>query len=268
MEYDYAIEIGKPVLGFVKSDPENTPAKFAEDSAAGRKKLDTFRTKVTSRSCRMYSSPTELGMAVMKSLMSEFRINPQTGWVRADEARTQDDLEREKDLIRDLEKANNLVFQLERELRDRAVLGDEIDPKQLAQGDDKLSFQVTFRTGNRQIKTDTVDFTWDELFLIIAVHLYGYVVRKPRNDHREEKTYLFHEDIVEAIRHKILEKVQGRKINLPAIQVDQAILHLKELGLLMFDQNGDEDKFFRRITLTEVGEKHMARLSVQMRTER
>ena len=86
MEYDYAIEIGVPVLGFVKTDIEELPHKFVENDQEKIKKLDAFRAKVQSRTCRMFKDPKELGMAVMKSLMHEARVDrEQVGFVRIKE---------------------------------------------------------------------------------------------------------------------------------------------------------------------------------------
>src|SRR5262245_41813641 len=69
MEYDYAVRQGTPVLGFVRSNVGEIPFDHTEKSEKGRKKLEEFRQKVLSRTCRRYSSPSELGMAVLKSLM-------------------------------------------------------------------------------------------------------------------------------------------------------------------------------------------------------
>jgi hypothetical protein len=73
-------------------------------------------------------------MAVMKSLMAEARVRPRTGWVRADQARSGADLQRERKLIEELAEANSVIEQLEREIRDRAILGDEVAVELLAQG--------------------------------------------------------------------------------------------------------------------------------------
>src|SRR3984893_17751099 len=78
MEYDYAVEKGIPVLGFVREGIGDISFDNTKKSERGRKKLETFRQKVMSRTCCKYSTASELGMAVMKSLMSEARIRPRT----------------------------------------------------------------------------------------------------------------------------------------------------------------------------------------------
>ena len=93
-----------------------------EKSDRARKSLEAFRKKVMSRTCRKYSTPAELGMAVMKSLMAESRIRPRTGRVRADQARSDEDIQRERRLTEELSEARQQIELLGRELRDRAVL--------------------------------------------------------------------------------------------------------------------------------------------------
>ena len=43
-------------------------------------------------------------------------------------------LQRERKLIEELAEANSVIEQLEREIRDRAILGDEVAVELLAQG--------------------------------------------------------------------------------------------------------------------------------------
>src|ERR1700730_11950106 len=80
MEYDYAVAKDIPVLGFIRGDVGKIPSEHMEKSDRGRKRLEAFHQKAMSRTCRKYSTPAELGMAVMKSLMAESRIRPRTGW--------------------------------------------------------------------------------------------------------------------------------------------------------------------------------------------
>lgn len=155
MEYDYAVARGIPVLGFVRDNVGEISLNNAEKTEKGRKQLDAFRQKVMSRTCRKYSTPTELGMAVMKSLMAEARVRPRTGWVRADQARSEEDLVRERKLSDELEAARNLVGELKRELRDRAILGDEVPEDMLAQGDDPCELTITFQSQDKSLSVKT-----------------------------------------------------------------------------------------------------------------
>jgi hypothetical protein len=267
MEYDYAVAKGVPVLGFVRDNVGDIPFDNTEKSEKGRKKLEAFRNKVMSRTCRKYSSAPELGMAVMKSLMAEARIRPRVGWVRADQARSEEDVQRERKVIEGLEIASERIEELEREIRDRAILGDEIPQELLAQGDDICELTVTFLDeGKKHVKED-IRMTWDEIFKVIGPTIYGYILRK-RTGYGENPTYPFQDNLEEHIRAKIIHRVQNRKIKIETSQVDTCILQFKELGLLMFAENkkDDDGQGFRGVMLTEKGERRLTLVSMRLRS--
>jgi len=263
MEYDNAVEKGIPVLGFVRDNVGDIPFDNIEKTDEGRKKLEAFRRKVMSRTCRKYSSAGELGMAVMKSLMSEARIRPRTGWVRADQARSEEDVQRERKLSDELEVAKELIEELEREIRDRVILGDEIPREMLAQGDDVCELTVTYQDQNKQHVSEDIKLTWDEVFKVIGPTIYGDIMRK-RTGYGEGGTFPFQDNLEEHIRAKIIDRVQNRRIKIETGQIDTCILQFKELGLLMFSENKQEDgQVFRGVTLTEGGERRLTLLSAR-----
>lgn len=88
MEYDFAVESGLPVMGFVHASPADIPAGKTEMDKAARDKLEAFRTKVMEKMVRQYSTPTELGSVVSRGLMKLIRDNPRDGWVRGNFAMT------------------------------------------------------------------------------------------------------------------------------------------------------------------------------------
>src|SRR5262249_46624363 len=160
-----------------------------------------------SRSCRKYSTASELGMAVMKSLMAEARIRPRTGWVRADQARSDVDVQRERHLMEELKEAKALVEELEREIRDRAVLGDEVPKELLAQGDDICELTITFLDQNKKHVSENIKLTWDDVFRVIGPTMYGYILRK-RTGYGESPTFPFQDNLEEHIRPKVIDRVQ------------------------------------------------------------
>lgn len=265
MEYDYAVEKGIPVLGFVRSNPDEIPAGKTEKSVEGRRRLDAFRTKVKKRTCRLYSSPTELGMAVMKSLISETRTRPRVGWIRADQAKSADDVQRERELSEALIDAQRKIQNLQREIRDRSILANEVPRSDLAQGDDKYSMTVYFTDKDKSYVAETVELTWNEILKIIGPSMYGIILRKG-SKYNGRPEYPFQIEIEEYIRKKIIDRVQNRKLKIEQHEVDTAIIQLKELGLLMYDEIEDDDgRTFRGITLTEHGEKELTLLNVARR---
>lgn len=266
MEYDYAVERGIPVLGFVRDNVGDVAFRMTETTEKGRKSLEAFRQKVLSRTCRKYSTPPELGMAVLKSLVAEARIRPRTGWVRADQARSEEDAQRERKLIDELRAATELVEELERELRDRAVLGDEISEDALAQGNDVCEFRVTFQDADKRLVSEDIRLTWDEILKVIGSTMYGFIMRKGTG-YGQRPTYPFQDNLEEHIRVKIIDRAQARKVKIEPSQIDACILQFKELGLLMFAESKEDDgKVFRGVTLTERGERRLTLLSTIRRS--
>lgn len=88
MEYDYAVEIGKPVIRLLHKNPFNAlKGEFIENSDAGREALERFRDKMrASKLVRFWEIPKELGIEVLVSLSDLKRRNDAIGWVRADKA--------------------------------------------------------------------------------------------------------------------------------------------------------------------------------------
>ncbi len=165
----------------------------------------------------------------------------------------------------DLEEAETYIEELERKIRDLAVLSDEIPPELLAQGDDLLSITVTFQSKDKLVVRRDVKLSWNEVFRVIGPSMYGYIVRK-RSGTYEPKTYPFQDNLEEHIRSKLIDEVQNRKIKLEESQLDRCVIQFKELGLLQFQQNKNEDDdVFRSVTLTELGERRLTLLSIDRR---
>ena len=89
-EYDYAIASGIPVLGFVHASPTDIPIGKSDIEPPVREKLDAFRAKVMSRMVKQYSSPDELASVVTRGLVRAMRQYPRPGWVRGDQAMSDD----------------------------------------------------------------------------------------------------------------------------------------------------------------------------------
>jgi DNA-binding HxlR family transcriptional regulator len=87
-EYDYAISKKVPVLGFVLDSSVDWPNEWIENNRDIRKRLELFRTKVSSKMVSFWKSPDDLYGRAGIALMKSFASNPREGWVRASEANT------------------------------------------------------------------------------------------------------------------------------------------------------------------------------------
>jgi len=85
MEYDYAVEIGKPVIRLLHKDPFTLlPGGSIEATDIGRESLHSFREKMKNgKLVSFWLDPKELGQLVLLGLMDAKRRFPTTGWVRS-----------------------------------------------------------------------------------------------------------------------------------------------------------------------------------------
>jgi uncharacterized small protein (DUF1192 family) len=103
MEFDYAMSIGKPVIGFYHENPDSLPIARREKTGADRKRLKAFMEKVRKKLCRPWNSAADLGSAVKSAILSELEFNAQPGWIRADAVPSLGAVEKLKQRIADLE---------------------------------------------------------------------------------------------------------------------------------------------------------------------
>ena len=85
-EYDYACELGIPVMSFLYENLDDIPFGKSEQDAIGRDKLEQFRKKVSSgRLIKKYANIDQLKAEVSTSLNRCIKDYPAKGWIRNDE---------------------------------------------------------------------------------------------------------------------------------------------------------------------------------------
>nr|WP_043604642.1 DUF4062 domain-containing protein [Novosphingobium sp. Rr 2-17] len=159
-EYRYAKKIGLPVLAFVHGTPETIPVGKAEKVEANRLKLEAFRSEVMAEyPVRSWSSASELGGLVSRSLVREIKVNARPGWIRNDGSSPIALLERINELTED-----------NRALRDQlAVHVDTVSDPTLESGKDKIEIHgirdVYISGGGGYQKVDwNILVSWDQIF--------------------------------------------------------------------------------------------------------
>jgi hypothetical protein len=264
MEYDYAVSQGIPVLGFVRGDVGSIEARYVETDKEKLEKLEAFRSKVKSRICRMYGDPTELGLQIMKSLMSELRLNPKTGWIRADQARSQSDIDRERELASALAESQSLISTLERQLHDSAIKIDDLKYEDMAQGSDVTHLTIHYIDSNKTHRYEKVELTWDEIFSVIGPRMFGYIVRRVTNYQQQDSPYSFEDSLVQFIRLKANGDYGNRKIEFLPHEIDSLMLQFKQLGYVKLSDKIEKDgSKFRGYELTAFGERYLTCMAVQ-----
>jgi len=175
MEYRYAIDTAKPVIAFLHDDPSKIESGKTEHAPQARKKLDQFRKLAEQRLCKYWSSSTELGAKVSRSLTQLIKHQPAPGWIRADQV--------PEDHSQTVLNMKKQIEELEERLR-QVGLEEPIGIDGLSKGHNTFAVDFSFetkksKTGKNGVtywtKGDEFDHsletTWDELFAYLAPEL-------------------------------------------------------------------------------------------------
>lgn len=89
-EFNYAKEIGKPVLPFLIQNPESLIVSKCENTDSKKKKLQDFREKIKDSGCLVnyYTNVDDLRYKVATSITACIRNYPGIGWDRANQVET------------------------------------------------------------------------------------------------------------------------------------------------------------------------------------
>lgn len=186
MEYRYALEKGKPIIGFLHKMPNSVSVEHSERTAEGAAKLEAFRDLIKKKTVKWWESPKELGSVVSRSIVQLIKSSPAVGWVRADAATNElsaPEILRLRTIIDDLTK------KLE-EVRQEAPAS----AADLAQGDDPFHFRVDLTTRSvtsyKKLSYEWETFmTWNEIFNTVGPYLMDEVSEKTMKTHID--SYIF-----------------------------------------------------------------------------
>ncbi|RJP73027.1 MAG: DUF4062 domain-containing protein [Ignavibacteriales bacterium] len=166
-EYEYAIEKGIPVIGFLHNNINKLSLEKSETDVDTKKKLDEFHKLVKCKLCRFWESPEELGSVVSRSLTQEIKRNPRIGWIKADRVLSENAAEE----ILLLKKKNE---ELSKDL-ELALLRPPQTSQGLAQGEDIFEFTVdvfinyriesSYWNKEQEIGQYRVQLSWNDIFI-------------------------------------------------------------------------------------------------------
>lgn len=198
MEYRYALDRGKPVIGFVHKTPGLLAADRCESSEDGKRKLDAFRAYVQKKMCRFWDSPADLGSQVSRSLVKLIKTTPAVGWVRGD-------LVPELPAAEEILRLRTRIEELEAGLRAVRTEAPE-GTASLAQGDDEVDIGFSFSGSASGRSYDAVTYrhsqtvTWNGLFAAVAPLMIN-----------EASDSDFCEQVSRFIRDEVVDGLQERK---------------------------------------------------------
>ncbi|WP_196810814.1 DUF4062 domain-containing protein [Mycobacterium marinum] len=259
-EYDYAVETGVPILGFVHGEPDKIEVGKSESSAKARKSLAEFRAKVESRMVKHFTNADQLGGLVTTSLVREIRNNPRVGWVRGDKAMTPD-TEREILTLRaELAEARQKSQSLES--------SQGIDRERLSEGEDTVSARLRVYSNSYADDTDiwvTASVTWNSILEAIGPTLIDEATEK---EFRSKLVSRLYRGKMSSDDRQAVKSVTRRVTVIADSDFDRISVHLRSLGLiesgLKRRQISDANKYLR---LTPIGQQELARLIAVTKAE-
>lgn len=164
MEYDYAVELGIPVMGFVIADPDAIPVGNTDKSEAASRKLDDFRAKVQKRMTKDWKDAADLGSKVTRGLIHLIKNNPRPGWVRGDQAMT-------PETRADIAELEAKIAKLEKkELEASTTTAAHIDDS-FAHGKEAVELTAIhsgWRAYQDMLEEGTLSYSWDEIVEVLG----------------------------------------------------------------------------------------------------
>lgn len=251
MEYRYAIDSKKPVIGFLHEDVSAIPAKFVDQNAKVRKKLEAFREFVASRLCKMYTSASDLGAKVSRSLTQLREQHPATGWVRADAIPSIDRIEEILKLKEENERLKDHIYRLglqEPETVNSLASGSEMfDVEYFVDRLEENPATGRFRKVDRHY--ESLRLSWDDIFANVGSDI---VQRGAHWSVTYSLIPLIGWRAPASLRRR-WPKAKFQNFAIEANCANTILLQLRALKLIAADKNG-------RWILTPYGDNHLARL--------
>jgi hypothetical protein len=165
MEFDYAVSIGKPILGFYHSEIQKLPGEKLEDTDDGKRKLAAFTAKVRLRICHAWISCEGLASTLKTAIYYAIETDPKPGWVRAGSVPTWTMVRNLEERIAELEGRSKAESSTDKyptgneeiEIPARIEWTEAKSPQDVWSDRGVRSFEHNFR------------LNWDEVFLILAL---------------------------------------------------------------------------------------------------
>jgi len=166
MEYRYALEKGKPVIGFIHRDPSSLASKRCEQLPESKTKLADFSALVQKKMCRLWDSPSDLGSQVSRSLIKLIKSTPAVGWVRAN-------LVPDGSAAEEMLRLRKRIDELELRLSAARLQAPE-GTSTLSQGEElfDIGFQFSANTPGEFFDSGTygysIKLSWDDVFAAVS----------------------------------------------------------------------------------------------------
>lgn len=257
MEYRYALDTGKPVIGFIHKDPGELPANRCESAENGKARLTSFRDLVKQKVCRFWATPADLGSQVSRSLVKLIKSHPGIGWVRGN-------LVPDESTVEEILSLRRRVEEQRAEIEATRFSGPD-GSSNLAQGEDKFELRFAFQCSFNNFDIEPMKYEehvsvpWNTIFSSLSPLMI--------NEATERQLIEALNTLVREASFSILQadtKFSGKKISGFTINKDdfQTIkIQLRALGLIAKSVKARSVKDTATYwTLTPYGDNSMTRL--------
>lgn len=262
MEYRYALETGKPILGFVHRNIGDLPAKFSETSTENKEKLASFHELVKQKLCKFWETPAELGGHVSRSLIKLTKTHPAIGWVRAN-------LVPSESATNEILSLRRKIEELESEIRTARVTAPE-GAANLSCGEDTFEISYSFRVYNSGFSINQTYecsglFSWDDIFFTIS----PLMINEASDFQLVKALSLMIEN---ACKPQLQEKPELNGLNMTEFNLTKddyytISIQLRALGLItQSEKNRSVKDTYTYWTLTPYGDTVMTRLRAQKKS--
>lgn len=165
MEFEYALETGKPIISFLPKKPEDIPSGKSEKDPEKQQKLEAFKMLAQKKLVKYWESPEQLGSIVSRSMIKLIKDFPAEGWVRAGSAVDEKSVKE----IAKLQRENESLKEQLKTIATQAPTGTET----LSQGNERIEIKYHFRAddkrGYQSFSCENEEsYSWNELFTYVA----------------------------------------------------------------------------------------------------
>lgn len=161
MEYEYAIAQSIPTIAFLHEDPSQLIAAKTEKDPINQKKLEDFRALAQKKMVKHWSSPSDLGSVVSRSIVKLIKSEPGVGWVKAsflpDKALTEENLQLRKEVEVLRKRIESIRISAPEGTEDLAKDKDEIELQFSFQGYDSDTYKYYGYNA-------TIKVSWSDIF--------------------------------------------------------------------------------------------------------
>lgn len=167
MEFEYALEMGKPIISFLPKHPEQIAVGKCETDVEKKEKLEKFKALAQKKLVKYWDTPENLGSVVSRSMIKLIKDFPAEGWVKAGNVI-------DETAVREIAKLQRENEELKEQLKIVATQAPK-GSESFAQGEDwvAVSYDFCAEKGDdflsETYECNHVDsFTWNALFAYVA----------------------------------------------------------------------------------------------------